>query len=241
MTTPHSTRPGRDGQPGTGAATDQENPVPPQPGSGSSAETGMGYPPGWERRSLGADLARATWPAVLAAGLGSLVVGILLLAWPKATLIIAAVLIGIGLIVAGILGLVNGFTDRAASGGRRAADIVIGLLAIIVGLYFVRHYHVTIAAMAIVVGLFWVMHGIADLAVGLFGGSFQGRGVTIVTGLLSLAAGLIVLFWPAISLTILVAVIGIWLVVYGLLLAFMAFSLRRAGSSGPGPDQLASA
>ena len=49
------------------------------------------------------------------------------------------------------------------------------------------------------------------------------------------------LFWPAISLTILVAVIGIWLVVYGLVLAFTAFSLRRAGASGPGPDQLASA
>lgn len=243
MTTPHSTRPGQPGQPGTGAATDQETPVPQQPEPGSYGEPRTSYPPGaagMQPSSL-PGLARATWPALLAAALGSLAVGILLLVWPKATLVIAAILIGAGLIIAGILRLIDGFADRDASGGRRAANVVIGLLAVIVGLYFIRHYHITIAAMAIVVGLFWVMHGIADLTVGLFAGPFPGRGLTVFSGLLSLAAGLIVLFWPAISLTILVVVLGIWLVVYGVLLAIMAFGLRKAGSSRPGSDQFAAA
>lgn len=234
MTTPHSTSQGEPGRPSTGGAERQT------PGFEPTEYAG-GYQPGGPRMPFGADLARATWPAVLAAALGSLAVGILLLVWPHATLAVAAVLIGAALIVAGLLRLVDGFSEHDASGGRRAANVVIGLLAILVGIYFIRHYNVTIALLAIVVGLFWVIHGIADLAVGIFAGPFPGRGVTAFAGLLSLAAGLIVLFWPAISLTILVAIIGIWLIVYGVLLAIMAFSLRRGGSTGPGSDQYASA
>ena len=244
MTTPHSARPGQAGQPGTEAG-EQAAGVPPQ--AGPYGEHGdqhvssydvVGGPPA---EPLGADLARAAWPAFLAAGIGSLVVGILLLAWPKATLVIVAVLIGVALVVAGLLRLVDGFTEREASGGRRVANVVIGLLAIIVGLFLVRHYHVTIAALAILVGLFWVVHGIADLAIGMFAGPFPGRGLTVFSGLLSLVAGLIVLFWPTISLTVLIAVIGIWLVIYGVLLGFMAFRLRGTGSPHGGAGRMSAA
>jgi uncharacterized membrane protein HdeD (DUF308 family) len=132
------------------------------------------------------------------------------------------------------------FTAHEATGGRRVAHVLIGLLAIIVGLYCIRHYHVTIAVLAIVVGLFWVLHGIADIAVGLFTGPFPGRGLTVVAGFLSLDAGTIVLFWPTISLTVLIAVLGIWLIVYGVLMAITAFGLRHAGGAESGAGQPAS-
>ncbi len=221
MTTSRGAQPGQPGQPGT---------------------------PGWEQvtgttpdqATLGPDFARSAWPAFMAAGVGAIVVGIVLLAWPKATLTIVAVLIGISLIVAGLLRLIDGFTAHDASGGKRVAHVLIGLLAIIVGLYCIRHYNVTIAVLAIVVGLFWVLHGLADITVGLLAGPFPGRALTEVAGVLSLIAGLIVLFWPTISLTVLVAVIGIWLIVYGLIMAITAFSLRHA-AAGAGPAGLASA
>lgn len=182
-----------------------------------------------ELSGFGPDLAAAAWPAFMAAGFGCVVVGIILLAWPKETITIVAVLIGIALIVAGALRLMDGFTSHEASGGKRVASVVIGLIAIILGLYSIRHYHVTITALAIIVGLFWVIHGIADIAVGLFAGKFAGRGFTMLTGVLSLCAGLIVLFWPTISITVFVAVIGIWLIIYGLIAAVMGLRLRRTG------------
>jgi len=185
-----------------------------------------------DRAELGPYFARSTWPAFLAAGIGAIVVGIVLLIWPKATLTIVAVLIGISLIIAGLLRLIDGFTAHDASGGRRVAHVLIGLLAIVVGLYCIRHYNVTIAALAIIVGLFWVLHGIADITVGLMAGPYPGRGMTVAAGVLSLAAGLIVLFWPTISVTVLVAVIGIWLIVYGFVMATTAYGLRRAGNAG---------
>jgi uncharacterized membrane protein HdeD (DUF308 family) len=48
-----------------------------------------------------------------------------------------------------------------------------------------------------------------------------------VAGLISLAAGLIVLFKPAESLKFLLVVLGIYLMLYGLVLAFWAFQARR--------------
>jgi uncharacterized membrane protein HdeD (DUF308 family) len=177
----------------------------------------------------------------MAAGLGGIAVGVLLLAWPKATLAIVAVLIGASLIVAGLLRLIDGFTAHESAVGRRVAHVLIGLLAIIAGLYCIRHYNLTIAGLAIIVGLFWILHGIADVAIAAFAGPFPGRGGTAVAGLLSLAAGLIVLFWPTISLTVLIAVIGIWLIVYGVLMAITAFGLRRSGSAASDAGRLASA
>jgi len=187
------------------------------------------------------DMASTAWPAFMAAGIGCVVVGVILLAWPSATLTIVAVLIGVALIVVGILRLMDGFTSHEASGPRRVASVVIGLLAIILGLYCIRHYHFTIAALAIITGLFWVIHGIADIATGLFGGPFTGRAFVVLSGVLSLCAGLIVLFWPTISLTVIVAVIGIWLIIYGILAAFLGFRLRRYGAGHSEPEHLAPA
>ena len=216
MTRPHSTRPG-------------EPPGPGPPGAGSQGGLGYAQVPEADEARIGPDFARNAWPAFMAAGLAAIVVGVLLLAWPGATLALVALLIGVSLIVAGLLRLIDGFTAHDASGGRRVAHVLIGLLAVVVGLYSIRHYHVTIAVLAIVVGLFWVLHGLADIAVGLFAGPFPGRGFTVVAGVLSLFAGMIVLFWPTISLTVLVAVMGIWLIVYGVLMAITAFGLRRSG------------
>jgi uncharacterized membrane protein HdeD (DUF308 family) len=230
MSTPRSARPGDPGQTG-------------QTGQAAGEPAGTGWAPAYQddrddRTGFGPNFASSAWPAFLAAAMGAIVLGIVLLAWPKATLAIVAILIGASLVVAGLLRIIDGFTAHDATGGRRAAHVLIGLLAIIVGLYCIRHYHVTIAALAIIVGLFWILHGIADIAAGLFAGPFPARWLTILAGFLSLFAGLIVLFWPTISLTVLVVVIGVWLLVYGVLMAITAFALRRTGSSA---DRLASA
>jgi uncharacterized membrane protein HdeD (DUF308 family) len=225
MTSPHSTRQGQD-QPGPGygqPGQDQGQPY--------QAGTGTGYrveqpPPGPPWAWLGSDVAAAAWPAFMAAGIGSVILGVILLAWPKETLTVVAVLIGAALIVAGLLRLVDGFTAHDESAGRRVASVVIGLIAIVLGLFCMRHYHLTIAVLAIIVGLFWVIHGIAEIGIGLFAGGIRGHGLTVLSGILSLCAGLIVLFWPTISLTVLVAVIGIWLIVYGVLAATLALRLR---------------
>jgi uncharacterized membrane protein HdeD (DUF308 family) len=52
----------------------------------------------------------------------------------------------------------------------------------------------------------------------------------------SLAAGLVILFWPGVSLILLLTILGAWLLLYGVVLAVLAFRLRseaKAGSARP--------
>jgi uncharacterized membrane protein HdeD (DUF308 family) len=169
----------------------------------------------------------AAWQVMLLVAGVTFALGLILLVWPKATVIVVAALIGASLLVSGLFRLVRGLAERDLSGGTRAAYVLIGLLAALAGFYCLRHLDVTVVLLAFIVGVFWTLHGIVDLSVAATSGPGTGRGLRAVTGVLSLAAGLIVMFWPAISLTILLWVMGIWLLAYGVMLAVMGFQVRR--------------
>src|SRR5215472_2994483 len=164
-----------------------------------------------------------SWIIMLVGAAVTFVLGLIIVIWPHATLSVIAVLLGIQLLVFGIIGLIAGFTASGESGGVRTADIVLGLLGILVGLYFIRHLTVTVALLAVLVGLYWVMRGIVDLIVAALAGPVPGRWVKALIGVISLAAGLIVLFKPNESLKFLLVVLGIYLMLFGLLLAVWAF------------------
>lgn len=207
------------------------------PGEASGYVTIGGPPRIRPRPPGGRELAALVWPAFMAAGIGCLAVGVLLLVWPGATLVVAAILIGAALIVLGLLRLIHGCSTRDASTAARLGGIVIGLLAIAAGLDAIRHYHVTIVSLAILVGLLLVVNGIAELTAGVLGDRGSMRGLTVVAGLLSLAAGIIVLFWPAISVMILVTVLGIWLIIYGIALLSSGFTMRRSAAAAKEADE----
>jgi uncharacterized membrane protein HdeD (DUF308 family) len=168
-----------------------------------------------------------SWVIMLIGAIVTFVFGLILVVWPHATLAVIAILLGIQLLVFGLVRLISGFTAAEASGGMRAAYVVLGLLGILAGLYCVRHLSVTVALLAVLVGVFWVLHGIVDLIVAAVAGPVPGRWVKALAGLISLAAGLIVMFKPTESLKFLLVVLGIYLMLYGLLLAFWSFQARR--------------
>jgi len=210
-------------------------------------------PPGGTARHRGADLDSGTDPAG-AAGAGlyeretalawtsawqlmmlvavvTFAVGLILVVWPKATVIVVAALIGAALLVSGVFRLVHGLAARGLSAGTRAAYVLIGLLAVLAGFYCLRHIDVTVVLLAFIVGVFWTLHGIVDLSVAATSGPGTGRGLRAFTGVLSLAAGLIVMFWPTISLKVLLWVMGVWLLAYGVMLAVMAVQVRHVAKA----------
>ncbi len=171
-----------------------------------------------------------SWIIMLVGAAISFVFGLIVVVWPHATLAVIAILLGIQLLAFGLIRLIAGFTDSGQGAGMRAAYVVLGLLGMLVGLYFIRHLSVTVAVVAVLVGLFWTIHGIVDLLVAAVAGPVPGRWVKAAAGVISLAAGLIVMFKPKESLKFLLVVLGIYLMLYGLVLAFWAFQTRRLGS-----------
>lgn len=215
----------------TSLATEQQTTrVPQQAGAyreqGGREETPPGADVYGERGPL-AKAASLSWGALLFGGVCMIAAGIVLLAWPHATLLVVAILVGLALIVSGVIKLYEGFTAHGESGGMRAAYVVIGLLAVLAGLYCLRHHALSILLIAFVTGVYFIMHGIADIGVAI-SARVPGRWVRALLGVFSLFAGVIMIAWPALTLVLLLTIVAAWLILYGLMLAFMAFSLRRA-------------
>jgi len=169
--------------------------------------------------------ARGARRVAMAVAVAMLALGFLLFFWPYASLAVTAVLLGIALLATGVLRLVHGVTAGAEAGAHRSTHLLIGILAVLAGIYCLGDIAGTVILLSLVVGLFWVMHGLVDLVAA--GSREPGRVLTGITGGLSLLAGLTVIFWPAITVQVMVVVMGAWLACYGALLAVTVLYLRR--------------
>ncbi|HXL89126.1 MAG TPA: DUF308 domain-containing protein [Streptosporangiaceae bacterium] len=177
------------------------------------------------------------WVALYTAGAATFLLGLIVLIWPRATLVVLAILFGIYLVISGVLSLIEGMSERRSDGAIRIAYIVLGVLGVLLGLFCLRRIDVTVLLLAFMLSMFWITRGIVDLAIAT-SHDVQYKGLRAFTGVLSLVAGVLVLFWPGITLTALLIFAGIWLLIHGLTLAYLGYVLhraaRQAGSSSSG-------
>ena len=168
------------------------------------------------------------WGWLLAMGIISAVIGLLVIFFPHATLLAIAILFGIQLIVVGVFRFVTAFTTPDKSAWLRALTAVLALLAFGAGIYLLRRPLLSLLVLAVLLGIFWIAHGVIDLFLAIGDSVLPARGVVALAGILSIVAGALVLAFPGISLFVLTLVLGAWLIVYGGILAVRAFSVHSA-------------
>ncbi|CAM3041803.1 HdeD family acid-resistance protein [Prescottella defluvii] len=160
-------------------------------------------------------------------GLLTVGLGIAMLVWPSATLVVAAVLIAIQVFAFGIIQIVRSFAEVGAPSSARTLTGLSGALAILLGFLVLRSPLQTLVVIALVIGAWWVFRGVLDIVAGA--SEVPGnRAVGIVLGLISVVAGAIVLLQPQLSLEVFVIVVGVWMVLYGVIVVAAAFLTRRA-------------
>jgi uncharacterized membrane protein HdeD (DUF308 family) len=107
---------------------------------------------------------------VLAWVAGGLLVltGLLLVAWPDATLWAVAVLAGAGLVVAGAVHAVRALADRGGEADRpeRLLELGIGVLGVVVGAIVLAWPDATLLVLAVVLGLRAVATGLVAIGAG---------------------------------------------------------------------------
>ncbi|MCU0265007.1 MAG: HdeD family acid-resistance protein [Actinomycetia bacterium] len=167
------------------------------------------------------------WGWLLFGAVVSILVGIALLAWPKATVLVIAVLLGSYLLVSGVFQFVMGFATRDVSGGTRALMVLSGGLSFVLGLMMFKGPYQAASILALLIGFGWLFRGIAELVGGISDKGASGRGWQIFLGLLGVLAGITVIVWPISSLAVLAWVSGIWLIVIGIVQVFAAFAVRK--------------
>ena len=168
-----------------------------------------------------------SWGLVLLFGLLTLALGIVITFRPGGTVRVVAILFGIWLLALGVFWIVLAIADRADTGGIRFAMVILGLLAILVGLLVLHHPFETVAILGFIIGVFWVVGGVALLAGGLSQEAEGRRTRPILLGLVFTITGLICLVYPGLSLSILAVILGIGLIVSGIIEVVLAIQLRQ--------------
>ncbi len=96
----------------------------------------------------------------------------------------------------------------------------------IAGIIVLRHPFETAAVLATILGVVWIVTGAVDAIDAIASGTSGNRLLSVLAGLATIAAGVIVVSWPAPTVEVIAWVTGFYLVVHGLFLAANVMSLR---------------
>jgi len=80
-------------------------------------------------------------------------------------------------------------------------------------------------SLATFIGALFIFHGVSEALTTGIGGRV--RQVNVITGLLSMAAGLLIIVWPDPGVAVVAIVLGAWLIVVGTISISGAFAARR--------------
>lgn len=162
--------------------------------------------------------------AVLSVVLG-IVVLVLAFNNPDAIVYTIALLFAIYFWIIGLMRIVQGIVSTGMTGGIRALGIILGVLLIVAGVVAIRNPVVSLVALAFVIGFSWIIEG--TLAV-METAKDSSQWFGTILGVISVVAGIVVIFLPLESIGILVLFTGISLIVTGVFAAITAVMLGKA-------------
>ena len=167
------------------------------------------------------------WALIVVLGVLSVILGLLAIAYPGATIVTISIFFAAWLFVSGIFYLISSFT-RDGDTGSRVLGAILGVLSIIVGWALLRTPFQSVEVFIFVIGIFFLIQGVMTF-IGAFARK-AGRNWGIASGILGIIAGLIVLTYPISSAVTLALIAGIWLVILGIMQVIAGIQLRNAGS-----------
>lgn len=190
--------------------------------------------PGVTRGRHRATLEESHWTMPLVAlGILSIVLGVLVLAWPGVTLLVVAITFGLELVVAGALRISTSRLLPTEPAWLKPVSLVLGALSVVAGIICLLRPGTSLVVVAIVIAAGWLSEGVAAVAQGVRAGrSATARTFLVASGVVSVLAGLVVAIFPGSSLVLLARLAGVMLVLIGVAELVTAFMARRAGTPG---------
>ncbi len=169
---------------------------------------------------------KSYWWLLLISGILSILIGAALLFWPGKTLTVVGFLVGIWMLFFGIMrflvALFGGDTDG------RWVLMIVGVVGIVLGIVVMRNPAETIAIIVLIAAIFWIISGLVDVFRGIGDSAMESRGWVIAGGALAVAAGAVVLLWPAASVLVLAIIAGVFFVIDGVLEIVAGLQIKNA-------------
>lgn len=175
--------------------------------------------------AIGMLLADHWWMSVLR-GLVAILVGLAIIIWPGATLIICLTLFGFFALTSGIIQVITAFRGRTVGGCWLL--LMEGLLGIGIGLLTLLRPISTGVFLLIVAAVWAIITGAFQIGVAIrLRQEIENEWLLAVAGIVSILFGVLFAVWPIAGATAILWVIGAYVVALGLLLIFLSFRLKK--------------
>ena len=175
------------------------------------------------------------WWALALRGVAAIVLGVLAFVLPGITLAALVLMFGVYALVDGIFNLIA--AAQAREDERPWWELVIeGVLSIAAGIVTFMWTGLTALVLLYVIGAWAVITGVLEIVAAIrLRHHIRGEVWLALSGVLSVAFGVLLFLFPAAGALALVLWTGAYAVVFGVLLLALAFRLRRAQREQPVP------
>jgi uncharacterized membrane protein HdeD (DUF308 family) len=165
------------------------------------------------------------WWVFLLQGVAGILLGLMLITDPGATLVVLVTFLGFYWLFTGVMALVRVFVDRSVPW---IWSLLVGIVGILAGLLVLRHplfAALTVPAMIVIIlGVEGLIMGVLDII-----GGFTGGGIgSFFLGVVNFVIGLLLLGSPLVAALAVPLVFGVILLIQGIGLIVLAFRARAA-------------
>ena len=156
-------------------------------------------------------------------GLGILL-GVLILVWPKLTVLTFVTLLSIWLLLVGVMSIVQGVRSIRGGGWGWLGSVLLGILELGVGAYLVQRPGLTTLTIITLVGLVFVVQGFVHLLNAFTARAETGghRALSLLYAILSIVAGVWIWRYPFHGTLAFVWLVGLYAIISGGMLIAMA-------------------
>jgi uncharacterized membrane protein HdeD (DUF308 family) len=156
-------------------------------------------------------------------GIAAIIFGLIVWTWPHMVLHVLVLIFGIFAIASGIFAILAGV--RADTSRSRWLLIAEGVLAVLAGIVALGWPAITAVALLFLIALWAIVTGVVEI-IGAFGTGGAGgvEWLLILSGVISIIFGILLFVWPHLGLLALVWLIGIYAVIYGVIMLVRAIS-----------------
>ncbi len=173
---------------------------------------------------------KSTSTSLILLGILAVIVGIIAIAWPQATILALVILFAVYAFMDAGVQTARAFSSRAA--GPVFGHLLLALISLAAGVVAVVWPGPTAYVLVIVVAAWALAGGLAEIFAGFGSGETAGtRAMFIVSGLVSVAFGVVLFARPNVGAITLALLFGLYFMIYGFSQIATGVQVRQLGNA----------
>ncbi|MBZ0202950.1 MAG: HdeD family acid-resistance protein [Ignavibacteria bacterium] len=167
------------------------------------------------------------WKWMVVRGIVSTIFGIIVVIYPFTAAAALALFFGAYIFFDGVFAIVSLFTSRTAR-AHFWSYLIEGIAGIAIGILAFFLPEITLYGLAILVSVWAFSTGILEIISAIkLRKVIDGEFWMIVSGILSIVFAILIFLWPASGIVVMIYLIGIYALLFGIMMVFMGFSIRN--------------